>query len=326
MRKLISLAFAAAVAAPSLVLAQAGTPWDTKEWPIERGGRSRDPYVAPDGKVFFAGQQGNYVGMVDPATGAVKYYELEENTNPHTVIVDDKGIVWYAGNRNGRIGRLNPANGEIKTFPTGEARDPHTMHFDGNGNIWFSSQGSSRIGRINMATGKVEIINPLGEQRANPYGLDVDSQGRLFVSLFATDKIAMVTPDMKLKIFSTVEGGKIRRNAVTPDGMVWYVDYARGYVGRLDPNTGQTKEWMSPGGAQSRPYAITADGNGRLWVSETGPEKKLVAFDPKTEKFFANITVSDNIRHMMFDPKTGTMWFGTDANTIGRVGTRQIVQ
>jgi hypothetical protein len=38
------------------------------------------------------------------------------------------------------------------------------------------------------------------------------------------------------------------------------------------------------------------------------------------------MTVSHNIRHMMFDPKTGTMWFGTDANTIGRVGTRQIVQ
>ncbi|HZI29339.1 MAG TPA: hypothetical protein VFD64_14310 [Gemmatimonadaceae bacterium] len=326
MRRFIRFALAAAVVAPSTVLAQAGNPFDMKEWPIERGGRSRDPYVAPDGKVFFAGQQGNYVGMVDPGTGAVKYYELEENTNPHTVIVDDKGIVWYAGNRNGRIGRLNPVNGEIKTFPTGEARDPHTMKFDGKGNIWFSSQGASRIGRLNMATGEVKVINPLGEQRANPYGLDLDSQGRLFVSLFATNKIAMVTPDMNFKIFSTAEGGRIRRNAITPDGMVWYVDFQRGYVGRLDPNTGQTKEWMSPGGAQSRPYAITADGDGRLWVSETGAEKKLVAFDPKTEKFFANISVSDNIRHMMFDPKSGTLWFGTDANTIGRVGTRQIAQ
>lgn len=327
MRRFISFALAAAVVGPSTVLAQVGNPWDMKEWSIERGGRSRDPYVAPDGKVFFAGQQGNYVGMVDPSNGAVKYYELEESTNPHTVIVDDQGMVWYAGNRNGRIGKLNPANGEIKTFPTGEARDPHTMHFDGKGNIWFSSQASSRIGRLHMATGKVELINPLGEQRANPYGLDLDSQGRVFVSLFATNKIAMVNPDMTFKIFSTpFDSGRVRRNAVTPDGLVWYVDYTRGFMGRLDPTTGQFKEWPSPGGPGSRPYAITADGNGRLWFSETGPEKKLIGFDPKTEKFFANITVSHNIRHMMFDPKTGTMWFGTDANTIGRVGTRQIVQ
>lgn len=326
MNRLIVLALAAGVAAPVSVQAQAAAAFDMKEWSIERGGRSRDPYVAPDGKVFFAGQAGNYVGSVDPATGAIKYYEIEESTNPHTVIVDDQGMVWYAGNRNGRIGKLNPATGEIKTFMTGEARDPHTMHFDGKGNIWFSSQASSRIGRLNMATGKVELINPLGEQRANPYGLDLDSQGRAFVSLFATNKLAMVNPDMTFKIFDTAEGGRVRRNAVTPDGMVWYVDYARGYVGRLDPATGQTKEWMSPGGSQSRPYAITADGDGRLWVSETGPVKKLVAFDPKTEKFFANIDVSNNIRHMMFDPKTGTMWFGTDSNTIGRVATRQIVQ
>jgi virginiamycin B lyase len=327
MKRLILAAVAAVMAGPSPVLGQAEPNFDMKEWSIERGGRSRDPYVAPDGKVYFAGQQGNYVGRVDPATGEVRYYELEENTNPHTVIVDDQGIVWYAGNRNGRIGKLNPANGEIKTFMTGEARDPHTMHFDGKGNIWFSSQGASRIGRLNMTTGQVEVINPLGEQRANPYGLDLDSKGRLFVSLFATHNIAMVTPDMKLKIFPTVEGGRVRRNAVTPDGMVWYVDYARGYVGRLDPNTGQTKEWMSPGGAQSRPYAITADDEGRLWVSETGAVKKLVGFDPKTEKFFANMPVSNSIRHMMFDPKTKTMWFGTDSNTIGRVVTgRAIVQ
>jgi virginiamycin B lyase len=136
MYRLIPLALAAVVVAPSQVQAQAAN-FDMKEWSIERGGRSRDPYVAPDGKVFFAGQAGNYVGSVNPATGEVKYYEIEESTNPHTVIVDDSGFVWYAGNRNGRIGKLNPANGEFKTFPTGEARDPHTMHFDGKGNIWL---------------------------------------------------------------------------------------------------------------------------------------------------------------------------------------------
>jgi virginiamycin B lyase len=313
------------MAVPAAVTAQDAQRFDLKEWPVERGGRSRDPYVAPDGKVFFAGQQGNYVGRLDPTNGEVRYYELEESTNPHTVIVDDQGFVWYAGNRNGRIGKLDPNTGEFKTFMTGEARDPHTMHFDGKGNIWFSSQGSSRIGRLNMATGQVELVNPLGEQRANPYGLDVDPQGRLFVSLFATHNIAMVTPDMQVKIYPTVEGGRIRRNHVTPDGIVWYVDYQRGYVGRLDPATGQTKEWMSPGGAESRPYAITADGEGRLWVSETGPVKQLVGFDPKTERFFAQLPVSNSIRHMMFHAQTNTMWFGTDSNNIGRVVTRPAV-
>ena len=325
MKRLILLTVGIGLAGPSPVVAQTAQNVDLKEWPVERGGRSRDPYVAPDGKVWFVGQQGNYVANLDPASGAVKYYELEAGTNPHTLIVNDDGMVWYAGNRNGRIGRLDPATGEIKVIMTGEARDPHTMHFDGKGNIWFSSQGASRIGRLNMATGKVDIVNPLN-RNANPYGLDLAADGRLYVSLFATNMIASVDPTtLEVKTFATAEGGRIRRNAVTPDGMVWYVDYSRGYVGRLDPVTGKTEEWLSPGGAQSRPYAIIADDQGRLWVSETGPVKQLVGFDPRTERFFAVVPVSNSIRNMMFDSRTGTMWFGTDSNSIGRIVTRAIV-
>ena len=76
-----------------------------------------------------------------------------------------------------------------------------------------------------------------------------------------------------------------------------------------------------PEGAGSRPYAITRDDQGRLWISETGPGKRLVGFDPKSEKFFANIPVSGSIRHMFFDSKTKLLWFGTDANKIGRINT-----
>src|SRR5688572_33226386 len=107
---LLGVAAGLAVAAPSA--AQSNATADLREWPVERGGRTRDPYVAPDGKVWFVGQNGNYVASMDPASAAVRYYEIEAGTNPHTLIVDPQGIVWYAGNRNGRIGRLDPATGE----------------------------------------------------------------------------------------------------------------------------------------------------------------------------------------------------------------------
>ena len=129
---------------PTPAVAQAPDTFDLKEWDVEWGGRTRDPYVAPDGKVWFVGQAGNYIAYLDPATGQQKRFEIEAGTNPHTLIVDAQGTVWYAGNRNGRIGKLNPATGEIKTIMTGEAKDPHTMVFDGKGNIWFTSQGSNR--------------------------------------------------------------------------------------------------------------------------------------------------------------------------------------
>ena len=75
------------------------------------------------------------------------------------------------------------------------------------------------------------------------------------------------------------------------------------------------------GGATAAPYALTRDDQGRIWFSEAGPTKQLVGFDPKTEKFTVH-PVSGTIRHMMFDRKTGSMWFGTDANNLGRLVVR----
>jgi virginiamycin B lyase len=46
-----------------------------------------------------------------------------------------------------------------------------------------------------------------------------------------------------------------------------------------------TKEWLSPGGPRSLPYAITIV-DGIVWYCEAGVKPNtLVRFDPKTEKF-----------------------------------------
>jgi virginiamycin B lyase len=322
MTRLLSIAALAVLTAwSSPVAAQSGN-HDLKEWDVEWGGRPRDPSVAPDGKVWFVGQAGNYVATFDPKTEQFKQYTIEEGTNPHTVVVDKTGVAWYAGNRNGRIGRIDPASGEIKTFMTGEARDPHTMVFDEKGHIWFTSQGSNRVGRLHMESGKVDLVAPY-EQPSNPYGIVLDGNGTPWVALLRTNMVAKIDPST-MEVTRVEQGdpkARSRRIEVTSDGAVWTGDEARGFLIRIDPATGQTREWQAPGGAGARPYALTRDGQGRLWFSETGPEKRLVGFDPKTETFFANIAVSGTIRHMDYDPATGTLWFGTDANKIGRIVT-----
>ena len=90
MIKLVLLAAVALLSWSPPVAAQVDT-FDLKEWPVEWGGRTRDPAIAPDGKVWFVGQAGNYIANLDPATGAQKRYEIEEGTNPHTLIVDENG-------------------------------------------------------------------------------------------------------------------------------------------------------------------------------------------------------------------------------------------
>lgn len=316
-RMLLMAAVAITVLAPWPASAQTGEGSDLVEWPVEWGGRVRDPYVAPDGKVWFVGQQGNYIGRFDPATEEFRRYEIEEGTNPHNLIVDEAGIVWYAGNRNGRIGRLDPSTGEIRVIMTEDARDPHTLVFDGRGNIWFTSQGSNRVGRLNMATEELLLLAP-HEEPSNPYGIVIDSEGRPWVALRRMNLLVRIDPET-LEVTRFEQGdaaARSRRVEWTPDGMAWYADEARGMLGRIDPRTGEVTEWAVPGGPESRPYALTKDDEGRLWFSETGEVKQLVGFDPATEEFFSIDRVSQTIRHMMY--RDGALWFGTDANMLGR--------
>ena len=92
-------------------------PAPIKEWTITyENSRPRDPFVAPDGSIFFVGQRTHYIGHLNPTTGEIKKYDLAGRAGPHNVIVDSKGMARYAGNTDSHIGMLNPANGEITRY------------------------------------------------------------------------------------------------------------------------------------------------------------------------------------------------------------------
>ena len=300
---------------------------EIREWPVPWAeSRPRDP-APPDaqGRVWFVGQRGNYVAYLEPNSGQFKRYELEERALPHNLVVARDGGVWYAGNGNGHIGRLDPQTGQVRRYamPDSAARDPHTLVFDGAGDLWFTTQGGNFVGKLSTRSGEVRLI-PVPTPRARPYGIVVDPSGRPWLNLFGTNKLATVDPaTMQLtEIALPREAARTRRIGLTSDGAVWYVDYAGGQLGRYDPRTRQFKEWAMPGGAQSRPYAMAVDDQDKVWFVETGAQpNRFVGFDPKTEQFFGTTAIPSGggaVRHMVFHRPTREIWFGTDANTIGR--------
>jgi len=86
---------------------------------------------------------------------------------------------------------------------------------------------------------------------------------------------------------------------------------------------GSIREWQTPGGPTSAPYAIAVDGQDRVWFSEVGrTPNRLIAFDPESETFLEPIELGSGggiIRHMTYHAPTETMWFGADTGTIGRI-------
>src|SRR5690606_31193918 len=112
-----------------------------------------------------------------------------------------------------------------------------------------------------------------------------DGQGRPWLNLFGTNRIATIDPntfEAKEHALPNADA-RTRRIEIGQDGGIWYVDYARGSIGRLDPATGDSREWQTPGGSGSRPYAMAADDRGRMWLVETGAQpNQFVGFDPGT--------------------------------------------
>lgn len=326
----ISLLTTASLAAQSrpTALSAASAKLDPKEYTADwlPKTRPRDPYADQQGRVWFVGQEGNYVARLDPASGAIRKFEIDAGTNPHNLVVDTKGTVWFTGNRNNRIVKMDPETGKLTTYmiPDPAVNDPHTMIFDKKGDAWFTAQNSGFVGRFTPSTGAFKLFKMA--QGSKPYGIVLDSRGRPFFDLFGTNKIGTIDPaTLEFKEFVLPDARtKPRRIAISSDDAIWYGDYTRGYLGRLDPRTGHTEEYPMPSGGLSLPYGMTIDDRDHVWIAETGVQpNKLVSFDTKKRIFVESIAIGkaepNTIRHMMFDPKTRMIWFGEDQGMIGSI-------
>ncbi|MGI9520823.1 MAG: Vgb family protein [Hyphomicrobiaceae bacterium] len=260
-----------------------------KEWVVPTlGQRSRDPIEAPDGMIWWAGQWASLIGRINPKTGEMKEWPLAVDAKPHSVFHDPDGIIWYTGNKNGTIGKFDPKTETITVYemPEPDAKDPHTAIVARDGTIWFTMQHSNRVGRLDPKSGDIEIV-VLPTKRSRPYGIMQDRKGAIWVACNGSNCLVRFDPDtMQPTEFKLPNPkSKVRRLDAGEDDHIWFVNSSLGRLGRFDPETGDIKEWPSPSGPKSHPYAIAVV-NGIVWYNESGVRPDmLVRFDPKTESF-----------------------------------------
>jgi virginiamycin B lyase len=312
---------------------QAATPpsvpiqeWDTP-WPKDF---IRDPVADDQGRVWFCGMNGNFIGLFEPGTGRFKRYELPAGTTPHNVIVDRQGRAWLSGNRNGTINRLDPASGLVTPYklPAG-LDDPHTLALDSRDDIWFTVQNGNAVGKLDTKSGLTRVVRLPGAG-SRPYGIVVDERDRPWFAEFGANRIGTIDPlTFELREYTLPHADSRPRRIALALGQVWVDDYPRGTLVRLDPANGNITEHELPGGKMSLPYALTADNGGVLWVAETGLRpNQITAFDTRTNQVLSITPVAQSggitIRHMTYDPRTKSVWFATDAGTVGKVAAARV--
>jgi virginiamycin B lyase len=282
------------------------------------GQRSRDPVEAPDGSIWWTGMWASLAGRLDPETGEMQEYRLPPAARPHSILPDAQGNIWYTGNSNGTIGKLNPASGQIEEYPT-RAGDPHTAIFHPNGKLYFTSQHAGMLGRLDPESGQLDEI----ATRERPYGIKVGPAGRLWIAYNGTNAIAAMDPDtLELEYFEIPDPRtRIRRLDIASDGRIWYVNSTLGRIGVLDPDTAKTREWPSPSGPDSHPYAIAVIDD-VVWYNESGMRPDaLVRFDPASERFqsWAIPSGVGIVRHVWVTRNGELLIHQSSSNRVGRV-------
>ncbi|WP_116474246.1 Vgb family protein [Zobellella maritima] len=114
----------------------------------------------------------------------------------------------------------------------------------------------------------------------------------------------------------------IGRLEIADKGDIWYLDFAGGRLGRYQPGPRFFSEWPLPGRHRSQPYGSALDKQNRIWLVDVGSRpNRLMGFDPVELRFFGITPIPSGagaVRHMYYHSRSNSIWFGTDANTLGQ--------
>ena len=102
----------------------------------------------------------------------------------------------------------------------------------------------------------------------------------------------------------------------TADGAIWWTGQLSSKLGRLDPKSGEMKEF--PVRMQTAPHGLVEDKNGNIWF--TGNHLSLIGkLDPKTGQVTEYKTTAKDPHTLAIDQQ-GIVWFtAQNANTLGRL-------
>lgn len=119
--------------------------------------------------------------------------------------------------------------------------------------------------------------------------------------------------------FDVPAGSRPHDVAPAPDGGVWYTAQHAGALGRLDPETGETRH--IPLGPGSAPHGVIVGPDGAPWITDGGLNA-IVRVDPQTEAVdtfplpagsgYANLNTAT------FDSQ-GVLWFTGQSGVYGRL-------
>ena len=281
---------------------------ETQVYNLPSGSRPHDVAPAPDGLVWYTGQNRGVLGILDPRTGVVREIVLGSGSRPHGVIQGPDGAAWITDGGQNAIVRFDPGNDEVKVWPlpagTGNA-NLNTAAFDGDGVLWFTGQNGI-YGRFDPATETMDVY-PAPRGRG-PYGITATPSGEVCYASLAGSHIARIdrVTGEAIVIEPPTPNQGARRVWSDSHGRIWVSEWNAGQLSLYDPADGSWRSWQPPG-ADPAIYAVFVDGRDIVWLSDFAADA-VYSFGPSTEQFttYPNSGTGGDVRQILGRP--GEVW------------------
>ena len=217
--------------------------------------------------------------------------------------------------RSGREPILIPGDAKIQitewTVPTlgQRSRDPAEAP---DGSIWWTGMWASVAGRLDPATGQMdEFMLP---ESARPHTIVPDADGNIWYTGNSNATVGKLNPGTGEITEYQTEARDPHSAVFHPNGKLYFTAQGAAVLGRLDPATGTITEIPT----EPRPYGITVDAEGTLWVAYNGTNK-IGAIEPETMevRYFEVPDTRSRIRRLDI-ASDGMVWYGN--STMGRIG------
>ena len=249
--------------------------------PGNPGGGAHELQFDPQGNVIIG--MGNGTVKYEPKTGKFTPWAAGKNMFG----LDTDGNVWYFP-KNGFIAKLDTSSEELKqtVFEIPKNKGIYDMDTDSKGRTDLYIWRDSKIGIFDPATkqyAEYQTPTPMSGPRRG----QIDGKDRLWAAEFYAGQLAMFDPDKKLiKEFPLVNGAKpytapyaepYSASVDNKHEIVWTNDFSSSRLYRIDMNSGQSTEYLTPSNYEMRDLKVDQTAaRPTVWIPAYRPPSKIV--------------------------------------------------
>lgn len=290
---------------------------------LYQGKTVHDVLVNNDGGIWFGDTvtAERSIAKLDPRTGQITNYKIVNERNNlalsgHSLRHDADGNIWFTNNGDGGVVKFDPKTEKFTRFPSPSGRHVgggYTLTMDSKDTPWFST--SVGVAKLDPITGQYTDYKAV-TQGDPGVGVDVDSQGSVWFSQVALDRLGIVNPltgkvsevvlgsqdpkeldieltgkdyEMYKHLYSEnhaqgpLQKGPDRLAADRDGDTVWVPYTVSDRLAKIDIHTKKITVYPFPH-RYVRPYAAVVDKNHMVWVSSLSVNR-IFKFNPQTERF-----------------------------------------